>query len=59
MNRFEDYLLTKEGDFSMQAGQHTITYQAYDSLAEGQYYIYIIITTQIIQQQLNTIGLHM
>lgn len=38
---YEDYLLTKEGEFSMQAGQHTITYQADDSLAEGQYYIYL------------------
>lgn len=38
---YEDYLLTQKGEFSMQAGQHTITYEADDSLADGQYYIYL------------------
>lgn len=38
---YEDYLLSQEGEFSLQAGQHTITYQADDSLPEGQYYIYL------------------
>lgn len=38
---YESYLLKKEGDFSLQAGQHAITYQEDESLPEGQYYIYL------------------
>lgn len=38
---YEDYLLKQEGEFSLQAGQHTITYQADESLEDGQYYIYL------------------
>ena len=33
--------LTKTGDFSDTGGQHSITYVADDSLADGQYYLYM------------------
>lgn len=34
-------LLNKKGDFTIQGGQHTITYEKDDSLADGQYYLYM------------------
>lgn len=37
----EEYLLTQIGDFSLQSGQHSITYEQDDSLPDGQYYIYL------------------
>ena len=33
--------LTKDGDFGDTGGQHSITYVADDSLADGQYYLYM------------------
>lgn len=38
---YESLLLTKKGDFVGQAGQHTITVEHDDTLAEGQYYLYM------------------
>lgn len=38
---YDDLLLNKIGDFSLQAGQHCVTYQSDDSLANGQYYLYL------------------
>ncbi len=38
---YSDLVLTKLGDFVNQAGQHTITYEADDSLEAGQYYLYM------------------
>lgn len=38
---YENLLLTKDGDFLSQFGQHTTTYLADDSLSDGQYYIYM------------------
>lgn len=38
---YNDLLLTKTSDFSMQAGQHCVTYQEDDSLVDGQYYLYL------------------
>ena len=38
---YSDLLLTKIGDFSMQAGQHCVTYQEDDSLENGIYYLYL------------------
>ena len=38
---YEDLVLDKVGDFTIQGGQHTITYETDDSLAEGQYYLYM------------------
>lgn len=38
---YEEYVLEKVGDFSLHAGQHTVTYQPDESLEEGQYYIYM------------------
>lgn len=38
---YESYVYTPVGDFSLQSGQHTITYAADASLPEGQYYIYL------------------
>lgn len=37
--KYKDKLLTKLGDFTSNAGQHTITYVADDSLDDGQYYL--------------------
>lgn len=34
-------LLNKKGDFTIQGGQHTITYETDESLADGQYYLYM------------------
>mgnify|MGYP000043191918 FL=1 len=31
----------KKGDFTIQGGQHTITYETDESLADGQYYLYM------------------
>ena len=36
---YSDLVLEKEGDFVNQAGQHTITYVADESLSDGQYYL--------------------
>lgn len=38
---YEDLLLTQNGEFSNTGGQHTVTYLEDDSLAEGQYYLYM------------------
>lgn len=38
---YEDKLLTKTSDFSMQAGQHYVTYVKDNSLENGQYYLYM------------------
>ncbi|WP_455684516.1 aryl-sulfate sulfotransferase [Thomasclavelia sp.] len=38
---YNDLLLTKIGDFSMQAGQHCVTYQEDNSLENGIYYLYL------------------
>lgn len=37
----EDLRLQKSSEFPSQAGQHSVTYVADDSLAEGQYYLYM------------------
>ena len=34
-------LLNKKGDFTIQGGQHTVTYEEDESLKEGQYYLYM------------------
>lgn len=34
-------LLNKKGDFTIQGGQHTITYETDESLSDGQYYLYM------------------
>ena len=34
-------LLNKKGDFTIQGDQHTITYETDESLADGQYYLYM------------------
>lgn len=39
--KYEDLLLTKEGDFTIQGGQHSVTYETDDNLPEGQYYLYM------------------
>lgn len=38
---YEDLLLEKEGDFTIQGGQHSVTYEEDESLGEGQYYLYM------------------
>ena len=38
---YKDSFLSKLGDFGDTGGQHSITYQADDSLPDGQYYIYM------------------
>lgn len=38
---YESKLLTKTSDFSMQAGQHYVTYEEDNSLPKGQYYLYM------------------
>ena len=38
---YEDLLYSQSGDFTIQGGQHTITYVEDDSLEEGQYYLYM------------------
>lgn len=34
-------LLNKKGDFTIQGGQYTITYETDESLSDGQYYLYM------------------
>ena len=36
---YESQLLTKTSDFSMQAGQHYVTYEENKSLPKGPYYL--------------------
>lgn len=38
---YEDLLLKKEGDFTIQGGQHSVTYETGENLEEGQYYLYM------------------
>ena len=38
---YEQYLLDQDGDFTGQAGQHTITVEKDEDLQEGQYYLYM------------------
>lgn len=38
---YESLLLKKKGDFTIQGGQHSITYVKDSSLKEGQYYLYM------------------
>lgn len=38
---YEDLLLEKEGDFTIQGGQHSVTYEEDESLGDGQYYLYM------------------
>lgn len=39
--KYEELLYQKKGDFTIQGGQHSITYVKDDSLEEGQYYLYM------------------
>lgn len=36
---YEDLLLEQVGDFTLQAGQHCVTYETSDELSDGQYYL--------------------
>lgn len=38
---YEDLLLEKEGDFTIQGGQHSVTYEEDENLGDGQYYLYM------------------
>lgn len=38
---YDNLLLTKANDFSLQAGQHCVTYATDNSLEDGQYYLYL------------------
>ncbi|MBS6373861.1 MAG: aryl-sulfate sulfotransferase [Erysipelotrichaceae bacterium] len=38
---YDSNLLSQEGEFVLQSGQHTVTYVADDDLPEGQYYVYM------------------
>lgn len=38
---YESLLLTQNGDFTLQGGQHSVTYVEDDSLEDGQYYLYM------------------
>lgn len=38
---YENLVYTKKGDFTIQGGQHTVTYEKDDSLKDGQYYLYL------------------
>lgn len=38
---YEDLLFTQVGDFTIQGGQHSVTYVEDESLDEGQYYLYL------------------
>lgn len=38
---YDNLLLTKANDFSLQAGQHCVTYATDSSLSDGQYYLYL------------------
>lgn len=54
---YESQLLTKTSDFSMQAGQHYVTYEENNSLPKGQYYLYMsTIITVIVVLEVTTNG---
>lgn len=38
---YKNLVLKKSGNFTIQGGQHTVTYEKDDSLSEGQYYLYM------------------
>ncbi|MFV0559258.1 MAG: aryl-sulfate sulfotransferase [Enterococcus sp.] len=38
---YSDYVLDKDGDFTSQSGQHSVTYEEDDSLPDGEYYLYM------------------
>ena len=38
---YEDLVLDQDGEFTVQGGQHSITYEEDDGLEDGQYYIYM------------------
>ncbi len=38
---YENLLFTKDGSFTIQGGQHSVTYVKDDTLKEGQYYLYM------------------
>nr|WP_296263269.1 aryl-sulfate sulfotransferase [uncultured Merdimonas sp.] len=38
---YENLVFTRKGDFTIQGGQHTITYVEDPTLADGQYYLYM------------------
>lgn len=38
---YKDLLLEKQGDFVSQAGQHTVTYQKEEGMADGTYYLHM------------------
>ena len=38
---YENLLLKQKGDFTLNAGQHCVTYETSDNLEEGQYYLYM------------------
>ena len=38
---YKNLLLEKSSKFTIQGGQHTITYETDDNLSEGQYYLYM------------------
>ena len=38
---YEDLVLSKSGKFTIQGGQHTVTYEEDSSLPDGQYYLYM------------------
>lgn len=38
---YENLLFTKEGNFTIQGGQHSVTYVKDDTLKAGQYYLYM------------------
>ena len=40
---YDSLLLTKTSDFSMQAGQHCVTYVDDNSLPQGQYYLQLLL----------------
>lgn len=39
-SNYDNLILEQVGDFSLNAGQHCVTYQEDDSLTNGQYYLY-------------------
>lgn len=38
---YEEFVLEQDGDFTVQGGQHSVTYVEDDSLKDGQYYLYM------------------
>ena len=38
---YKDLLYTKNGDFTSQAGQHTVVYESDESLEDGKYFLYM------------------